>query len=121
MEEKLRPETLIFTGTARLPENVTSSYVYGFFSIDIEIDPYTDQIVDIACTLVPRLVEKVLCDCMVGYSFEEGVKNSIEKLESRFFSSTKRAIISAIEDAYKWYCRYKRKLEIAESIHRKIN
>jgi hypothetical protein len=102
MEKKLRAETLIITGTARLPENVTANHVYGFLSIDIEIDPHTDMVVDFACTLIPKLVEKVLSDCLVGYPFEEGIQNCMQKLETRFYSSTKRAIIAAIEDAYKW-------------------
>ena len=107
MEKKLRAETLIITGTSRLPENVTANHVYGFLSIDIEIDPQSDQVVDFACTLVPKLVEKVLSDCLVGYPFEEGIKNCLAKLDTRFFSSTKRSIMAAIEDAYKWYQRYK--------------
>jgi len=107
MEKKLRPETFIITGTARLPENVTSAYVYGYLSIDIEIDPYSDQVVDFACTLIPKLVDKILSDCLIGYTFEEGIRNCIEKIENRFYSSTKRAIIAAIEDAYKWYQKYK--------------
>lgn len=106
METKLRPETLIISGTSRLPENVTSQHVYGFFTIDVEIDPESETIVDFACTLVPKLVEKVLSDSMVGYPFEEGLKNAIDKLEKRFYGSTKRAIISGIEDAYKWYHQY---------------
>ncbi len=107
MEKKLRPETIIITGTSRLPENVTSGYVYGFLSIDIEIDPHSGMVVDYACTLMPKLVEKILSDCLLGYPFEEGIENCIQKLEKRFFSSTKRAIMAAIEDAYKWYHRYK--------------
>ncbi|KMQ50550.1 hypothetical protein CHISP_2543 [Chitinispirillum alkaliphilum] len=80
-----------------------------FFSIDIEIDPAKDDlIVDFACTLVPKLVERVLSDSLIGYPFEEGIRNAEDKLEVRFFSSTKRAIIAAIEDTYKWYQKYKK-------------
>jgi hypothetical protein len=107
MKEKLRPETIIISGTSRLPENVTSHHVFGFFTIDIEIDSESETIVDFACTLVPKLVEKVLSDSMVGYLFDDGIKNAIEKLEKRFYGSTKRAIISGIEDAYKWHHIYR--------------
>jgi hypothetical protein len=102
------------TGTSRLPENVTAHHVYGFFSIDIEIEKDTDIVVDFASTLVPRLVEKVISDTFIGYPFEEGIVNTTEKLNDRFFSSTKKAILAALDDANKWFFLYKREASKAK-------
>lgn len=105
VEEKyrLRPETIVISGSARLPENITAKHVFGYFSIEMEVDPVDFKIVDVSCTLLPFLGEKILHNALLGYKVEEGIKNAIEQLERRFYSVTKRAIIAALEDAYKWY------------------
>jgi len=105
---KLRPKTLVFCGNSRLPENVTAKHVFGYLSIELEIDPIDLKIVDVSCTLLPTLGEKILVNALMGYEIEEGVKNAVEEIENRFFSTTKRAIIAAIEDAYKRYADYVR-------------
>jgi len=99
----LRPETIVISGSSRLPENITTKHVFGYFSIEMEVDPVDFKIVDVSCTLLPFLGEKILHNSLLGYKVEEGIKNAIEQLERRFFSVTKRAIIAALEDAYKWY------------------
>jgi len=105
---KPRPKTLIFCGNSRLPENVTAKHVFGYLSIELEVDPLDLKIVDVSCTLLPTLGEKVLINALMGYEIEEGVKNAVNEIENRFFSTTKRAIIAAIEDAYKRYTDYTR-------------
>jgi hypothetical protein len=103
---KPRPKTLIFCGNSRLPENVTAKHVFGFFSIELEVDPVDFKIIDASCTLLPSLGEKVLLNALVGHKIEEGIENAVSEIEGRFFSTTKRAIIAAIEDAYKRYEDY---------------
>lgn len=105
---KPRPKTLIFCGNSRLPENVTAKHVLGYLSIELEVDPLDLKIVDVSCTLLPTLGEKVLINALMGYEIEEGVKNAVDEIENRFFSTTKRAIIASIEDAYKRYTDYTR-------------
>ncbi len=100
---KLRPDTIVVAGSARLPENITAKHVFGYFAIEIEIDLLDSKIVDVSCTVLPSLGEKILYSALLGNKVEEGIKNAIEQLERRFFSVTKRAIIAALEDAYKWY------------------
>lgn len=110
----LRPSTLIFSGISRLPENVTAKHVYGYLSVELEVDPVDFKIVDASCTLLPSLGEKILINALVGYQIEEGIKNAIKEIESRFYSTTKRAVIAAIEDAYKKYMDYIKEKGIEE-------
>jgi len=109
---KPRPKTLVFCGNSRLPENVTAKHVFGYLSIELEVDPVDLKIVDVSCVLLPTLGEKMLVNALTGYGIEEGVKNAVDEVENRFFSTTKRAIIAAIEDAYKRYTDYVREKEI---------
>lgn len=103
-----RPKTLIFAGNAKLPENVTARHVFGTLSVELEVDPVDFKIVDVSCTLLPSLGEKVLSSALIGCEIEEGIKNAVNEIETRFFSTTKRAIIAAIEDAHKRYVDYTR-------------
>jgi len=102
-EHNLRLETIIVAGSARLPEEVTAKHVFGCITIELEIDPVDSTIVDISCTLVPSLGGKILHNALVGNKVEEGIEKAIIQLEGRFFSVTRRAVIAALEDAYRWY------------------
>jgi hypothetical protein len=99
----LRPETIIIVGSARLPEEVTAKHVFGYITIELEIDPVDSTIVDISCTLVPSLGKKILRNALLGNKIDEGIEEAIIQLDTRFFNVTRRAVIAALEDAYKWY------------------
>jgi len=45
-------------------------------------------------------------DTLFGREIKTGIQHAIRQIETRFFSVTKRAIIAALEDAYKWYGKY---------------
>jgi len=105
-EHKLRPDTIIVAGSARLPEKIRGKDTFGYFSIYLEVDPVNSEIVDISSTLIPSLGEKIIHDALLGYEIKEGVQFAIQQLEKRFYSVTKRAMIAALEDAYKWYGKY---------------
>ena len=108
MKYNLRPETIIVAGSARLPEEVTAKHVFGCITIELEIDPVDSTIVDISCTLVPSLGGKILHNALVGNKVEEGIEKAITQLDRRFFNVTRRAVIAALEDAYR---RYKKSLK----------
>ncbi len=103
MEYNLRPETIIVSGSARLPEEATAKHVFGCITIELEIDLVDSTIVDFSCTLVPFLGGKILHNALVGSTVEEGIKKAITQLDSRFFNVTRKAVIAALEDAYRWY------------------
>ena len=103
MKYNLRPETIIVAGSARLPEGVTAKHVFGCITIELEIDLVDSTIVDVSCTLIPSLGGKILHNALVGSKIDEGIEKAIIQLDSRFFSVTRRAVIAALEDAYRWY------------------
>jgi hypothetical protein len=107
----LRPETIIVAGSARLPEEVTAKHVFGCITIELEIDLVDYTIVDFSCTLVPSLGGKLLHNALVGSTVEEGIEKAINQLERRFFNVNRRAVIAALEDAYRWYKKSLKKIE----------
>lgn len=107
-----RRKTIVLCGVSRLPENITAKHVYGYFTLEVEIDLVDYKIVDFSCTLVPSLGEKLLMNALLGYEVEEGIKNATEEIEARFFGIAKRAIIAAIEEVHKRYIEYRKKNNI---------
>jgi len=102
-KRNLRPETIVIAGSARLPDNITAKHVFGYITIELEVDPVDSTIVDISCTLLPFLGEKILHQALLGNKVGEGIEDAVRQLDRRFFSVTKRAVIAALEDAYRWY------------------
>ncbi len=116
MKYNLRPETIIVAGSARLPEEVTAKHVFGCITIELEIDPVDSTIVDFSCTLVPSLGGKILHNALLGNKVEEGIEKAITQLDSRFFNVTRRALIAALEDAYRWYKKYLTKVAARNTV-----
>jgi hypothetical protein len=110
MEHNIRPETIIVAGSARLPEEVTAKHVFGCITIELEIDLVDYTIVDFSCTLVPSLGGKILHNALVGSTIEEGIEKAITQLDRRFFNVNRRAVIAALEDAYRWYKKALKKI-----------
>ncbi len=115
MKYNIRPETIIVAGSARLPEEVTAKHVFGCITIELEIDPVDSTIVDVSCTLIPSLGGKILHSALLGNKVEEGIEKAIIQLDRRFFNVTRRAVIAALEDAYRWYKKSLKKKVMARS------
>ena len=116
MKYNLRPETVVIAGSARLPENITAKHVFGYITIELEIDPVNDTIVDVSCTLLPFLGEKILHNALLGNKVDEAIEDAVIQLDRRFFSVTKRAVIAALEDAYRWYKKSKERVRAENQI-----
>ncbi len=115
-EYNLRPETIIVAGSARLPEEVTAKHVFGCITIELEIDLVDSTIVDVSYTLVPSLGGKILHNALLGSTVEEGIEKAIIQLDRRFFNATRRAVIAALEDAYRWYKKYLTKVAVRNTV-----
>ncbi len=100
-EYNLRPETVVIAGSARFPENITAKHVFGYVTIELEVDPVDDTIVDVSCTLLPFLGEKILRNALLGNKVDEAIEDTIIQSDRRFFSITRRAVIAALKDAYR--------------------
>ena len=105
-EDKFKPETIIISGSARLPEETTAKHIYGCFTIELEINPIDSKIVGISCVIEPSLAKKIISQALLGRKVEEGIKSAITELEKRFFSPLRKAVIAGLEDVYRGYKKY---------------
>lgn len=103
------PNTIVIAGAARLPDNITAKHVFGFLTIELEVNLVDSTVVDISCTLSPSLGEKMLRNVLLGSKVEEGIKDAVKQLEERFLGATKKAVIAGLWDANNQYKRFLRK------------
>ena len=80
---KLRPDTIILAGTARLPEKIRPKDSVGYLAIYLEIDPINSEIVDVSSTLIPSLGEKIIYNALLGHEIKNGVQYAIKQIETR--------------------------------------
>ncbi len=99
----LRPETIVIAGSARLPKSITGKHFSRYIAIEFEIEPANSKVVDIYCTLLPFVEKEILYQACLGNKIDTGIEKAIEQLDKRFFGKTKRPIINALKDAYRWY------------------
>ena len=102
-KHNLSPETIVIAGFARLPQSITGKHFSSYIAIEFEIEPANSKVVDIYCTLLPFVEKEILYQACLGNKIDTGIEKAIEQLDKRFFGTTKRPIINALEDAYRWY------------------
>ncbi|MDA2917465.1 DUF3870 domain-containing protein [Nitrospinae bacterium AH_259_B05_G02_I21] len=100
--------TIICAGYARLPKSVTADHSYGVLGVELEVDPSDSKVVDAACTIVPSLGERFILDLLIGYDLEEGIDPIVSEIQKRYFNVAQKAVISAIDEAYRKYLEFKR-------------
>ena len=105
MRDNSRAETIVVSGSARLPKELIGEGRVGCLWIELEVTTGDSKIIDFSCTMVSRLGKRILCNALLGHEIEEGIKNAINEVEKRFFIIIKRATIAALEDARLSYRR----------------
>lgn len=114
-QHNLRPKTVVIAGSARLPAGVPAKHIFGCVTIEIEINLTDETIVDLSCTLVPSLGEKILRNVLIGNKVDEAVGDAVMQLETRFFNITRKAMIAALEDAHRRYKKLLQKIAVRHS------
>jgi len=99
--------TLLFVGYARLPANIVSVSGSDVLSLELEIDPSTDLIVNATCVGIPSLGANFVLDVLIGYDLKQTLGGPENEIRRRFFGSAQKAVIAALEKAYEGYLRYK--------------
>lgn len=100
-------ETLLFVGHARLPGNIVSGTGSDVLSLELEVDPSTDLIINASCSYLPALGTKLILDMLIGYNLKQTLNGPEDEIRSRFFGPAQKAVIAALEKAYEGYLRYK--------------
>ena len=100
---KPKPETVFFTGYAKLPSNITAAKLYEVVAIGVEVDPETGIIIASDCTLATQATRDFVNKLILGYDLNNGIEALTDSFEKRYYGSARKAIITAICILYeKW-------------------
>jgi len=94
-------ETKIFSGSARLPEEARGNGASNRLTIEVEINPVDCTIVDISCTGIFSLEEKLLRSALLGKRVEQAIESAQLQVSQRFITVSKKALIAALQDVYR--------------------
>jgi len=100
-----KPETIIISGTARLPKQGLGERCTGILRIELELTTADSQIIDCSCTELSPLAERLLRNALLAHQVEDGITNAMNQVRTRYFSPLNRAISSALEDTLHSYRR----------------
>lgn len=101
-------ETLLFAGYARLPGNIVSGTGGDILSLELEVDPRTDLVVNVSCSELPALGTNLILGVLIGYDLKQALSDAEDELRRRFFGPAQKAVIAALEKAYEGYQMYKK-------------
>ncbi len=100
-------ETIFCTGYARLPDGMAAKNLYGVMGVGLEIDPHTDRVINASSTFITNMCTGFIQDILVNHDLKQGIESPIQRFEKRYYGLGKKAIISAIRDAYNQFEIYK--------------
>ena len=94
-------DKIVITGFAKLPQTIMGKNSANYIVVEFEIEPADSKVVALYSTLSPFVEKEILYQTCLENNIEAGIKKAIAQLDKTFFGTTKRAIIDALEDAYK--------------------
>jgi len=89
--------TVLLSGYAKLPANVTSSKLYDQFVVVVTVNMSTGVVLDADCTLSTELSRRFISGMIRGYNMEQGIDHLIGELDKKFYGNTKRAVCTALK------------------------
>ena len=87
---------VLFSGYARLPQGISSSYIHSTMVLVVLIDVRSGEIVDAECTLSTRASEQFINKMLVGRKIVEDAEDLYRMLERCYEGHSKKAIITAL-------------------------
>jgi len=99
-------QTLIFAGHARLPKSIAGGGVDSCVGLELEVDPQTAQIVELASRSVLPRTQALLHDVLIGRSVNDPIEPAIAEIQRRYHGADSRAICTALLTAHAAYLRW---------------
>lgn len=100
-------DTVYFVSYAKLPQEISATYIHKVVGLGFLINTKTGVIEDIMVTLISDLCKEFLAYLMVGHNIKkDGVDELIRKVDERFFGHSQKAIIVAIRGNYSRYLQW---------------
>lgn len=96
-------QTIFVTGYAQAPKGTKLFETGSTLGVMLEIDKYTDSIVDADCTFITALARSYFKNVVVGYNFKTNLNEIIQTVEENMLIPSTKSIIVALKIAHQRY------------------
>ncbi|MCT4592761.1 MAG: DUF3870 domain-containing protein [Anaeromicrobium sp.] len=101
--------SVYFISYAKLPTDISAAHVHKVVGLGMIINPDTQIIEDVSCTLLTQEAKSFLKTIFVGYDLEkDGIDNLLEKIKSRYHGMAQKALCVAAKSTYLKYLEWKK-------------
>ncbi len=102
----LDSNTILLSGYAKLPTNITAEAVYNTLVIVVLADRNSGVILDAEASVVTELSRRFIADMLRGYDLHNGPEELIAQLEQRYLGNARKALETALRTIFVKYRDY---------------
>lgn len=107
LEMNYSDQSLYFSASSKLPTSIPSGEVYDSLNVGFVIDKSTGIIEDVSVTLLSAGATRFLMYLIIGFNLHErDLEELINKLKTRYFGGSQKAIIVATKLVIQKYQAY---------------
>ena len=97
--------TVLLSGYAKLPTNITAEMVYEMLAVAVLFDRRSGIILEAEASMVTNIARKFIAELLVGY-LNDGPDELMEDFETYYHGNAKRALETAIRMIFSKYQEY---------------
>lgn len=98
--------TILISGYAKLPANVTAETVYNVMAVVVCVDKRNGTIQSAEASVVTQLAKDFISELFVGYNMNDGPYELIAAFDEYYHGSAKKAIETATRMVFVKYQDY---------------
>ncbi len=98
--------TVLLSGYAKLPTNITAEMVYEMLAVAVLFDRRSGIILEAEASMVTNIARKFIAGLLVGYNLNDGPDELMEDFETYYHGNAKRALETAIRMIFSKYQEY---------------
>ncbi|PAB58304.1 DUF3870 domain-containing protein [Anaeromicrobium sediminis] len=109
--EQYSSNSVYFISYAKLPSDISAAHVHKVVGLGMIINPDTEIIEDVSCTLLTQEARQFLKSIFVGYDLQKnGIDNLLEIIKKRYHGMAQKALCVATKSTYLKYLEWKKTL-----------
>ena len=98
--------TVLLSGYAKLPTNITAEMVYEVLAVAVLFDRRSGIILEAEASMVTNIAKKFIAELLVGYNLNDGPDELMEDFETYYHGNAKRALETAMRMIFSKYQEY---------------
>ncbi len=103
MHEK---NTVLLSGYAKLPNNITAETVYQTLAVAVLFDRRSGIILEAEASMVTNIAKNFIAGLLIGYNLNDGPDQLMEDFEQYYHGNAKRALETAMRMIFSKYQDY---------------